>query len=198
MKALTSAAESEIDKCEDPLMDANTMDRRRFLKRSAGSTVVLGALTASAAAKEGTKMQAYICKTCGTQFAESAKPPESCPICTDERQYVGWNGQQWTTLAEMQGKHRNTVTELEPGVWAIHTEPQFGIGQQAHLIRTPGGNVLWDCVSFLDEATKKQVRDVGGIAAIAISHPPFTQRSSSGAGPSVMRPCTCTPRTKSG
>ena len=118
-------------------------------------------------------MDAYICKTCGTQFAESAKPPDQCAICNDERQYVGWHGQQWITLPEMQGKYRNSIKELESGVWGIRTEPQFGIGQQAHLIRTAKGNVLWDCVSFLDEATKKEVHALGGVSAIAISHPHF-------------------------
>jgi hypothetical protein len=150
------------------------LNRRQFLERSAVSATALSALAcAQATANEGSAMHAFICKTCGTQFAESAKPPESCPICTDERQFVGWNGQQWTTLAEMQGKYRNTITELEPGVRAIHTEPQFGIGQQAHLIRTPGGNVLWDCISFLDDGTKKEIDKLGGISAIAISHPHF-------------------------
>ncbi|MGO4775916.1 MBL fold metallo-hydrolase, partial [Lysobacter sp. 2RAB21] len=38
-----------------------------------------------------------ICETCGTQFSESSAPPAQCPICEDERQYVGWNGQRWTT-----------------------------------------------------------------------------------------------------
>jgi hypothetical protein len=118
-------------------------------------------------------LTAFICRACGTQFAESVQPPDSCPICTDERQFVGWTGQQWTTLEELQGTHRNTIEELEPGLWAIHTEPQVGIGQQAHLIRTPKGNILWDCVSFLDEATKKHVAELGGLSSIAISHPHF-------------------------
>ncbi len=150
------------------------VNRRRFLGRSAASAAALGALAAGRAeGKESPKMQAFICKTCGMQFAESEKPPDHCAICTDERQYVGWGGQQWTTLAEMQGKHHNTFKELEPGVWAIHTEPQFAIGQQAHLVRTPKGNVLYDCITFLDEATKKEVGRLGGISAIAISHPHF-------------------------
>ena len=46
-------------------------------------------------------MPNYICKTCGTQFAESEQPPANCPICEDPRQYIGWNGQQWTTLDEL-------------------------------------------------------------------------------------------------
>ena len=46
-------------------------------------------------------MPAYICLTCGVQYAPSERPPERCPICEDERQYVGWQGQQWTTLEEL-------------------------------------------------------------------------------------------------
>ncbi|MBX3000228.1 MAG: hypothetical protein KF893_17020 [Caldilineaceae bacterium] len=32
-------------------------------------------------------MPNYICQTCGTQFSQSAAPPDHCPICEDERQY---------------------------------------------------------------------------------------------------------------
>ena len=49
-------------------------------------------------------MTNYICVTCGTQFADSQTPPAHCPICEDERQYIGWNGQQWTTLEELRQK----------------------------------------------------------------------------------------------
>jgi rubrerythrin len=40
----------------------------------------------------------FICNTCGTQFGETELPPESCPICLDERQYVGYEGQPSATL----------------------------------------------------------------------------------------------------
>jgi hypothetical protein len=118
-------------------------------------------------------MHAFVCTTCGTQYAPSAKPPEHCTICSDERQFVGWEGQKWTTLAEMQGRYQNSVKELEPGLWAVHTEPTFAIGQQAHLVCTPNGNVLWDCVTFLDQPTKTEIDRLGGISAIAVSHPHF-------------------------
>ena len=39
-----------------------------------------------------------ICMTCGVQFAPRDTALDICPICADERQYIGWNGQQWTTL----------------------------------------------------------------------------------------------------
>jgi len=118
-------------------------------------------------------MPAFICRTCGVQQASGPLPPPSCPICTDERQYVGREGQRWTTLADMQGKYHDELTELEPGLWQITTEPDFGIGQRALLLTTPRGNLLWDCLSFLDSATQAEVRDLGGLAAIAISHPHF-------------------------
>lgn len=114
-----------------------------------------------------------ICVTCGTQFPRSEAPPRDCPICQDERQYVGWDGQQWTELATLRTTHRNVLRELEPGLHGIGTEPSFAIGQRALLVRTPAGNVLWDCLSLLDDATVEAVRALGGIQAIAISHPHY-------------------------
>jgi glyoxylase-like metal-dependent hydrolase (beta-lactamase superfamily II) len=118
-------------------------------------------------------MEHFICVTCGTSYPASETPPAHCPICEDERQYIGANGQQWTTPAALGETYHNTFTELAPGVTAIRTEPAFAIGQQAHLLATSGGNVLWDCISLLDDATIAEVKRRGGIAGIAISHPHF-------------------------
>ena len=118
-------------------------------------------------------MTPWICKTCGTQFPETAAAPQACPICEDDRQYVGWDGQEWTTLAELQAGHRNAIREEEPGLWSIHTDPGFGIGQRTFLVRTAEGNILWDCVALLDEETARFVRGAGGVRAIAISHPHY-------------------------
>jgi glyoxylase-like metal-dependent hydrolase (beta-lactamase superfamily II) len=109
--------------------------------------------------------------TCGAQYAETDAPPEHCIICEDDRPYIGKNGQRWTTLPEMQQTHHNRVAEVDPNLTGIGTEPGFAIGQRALLVHTPGGNVLWDCVSLLDEATIEAVHARGGIAAIAVSHP---------------------------
>lgn len=119
-------------------------------------------------------MPAYICVTCGVQHVDREMPPPSCPICEDERQYVGWNGQQWTTLPEMVANgYRNVFREEDPGLTSITTVSPFGIGQQALLVQTAAGNVLWDCISLLDAATVAAVRERGGLRAIAISHPHF-------------------------
>jgi glyoxylase-like metal-dependent hydrolase (beta-lactamase superfamily II) len=120
------------------------------------------------------EMPRFICVTCGVQYPESAQPPQACPICEDERQFVGWDGQQWTTLEAMQvDGYRNRLAEEERGLIGILTRPQFAIGQRAFIVRTPHGNLLWDCVTYLDQRTIEAVQALGGIAAIAISHPHY-------------------------
>ncbi|HET8567654.1 MAG TPA: hydrolase [Candidatus Limnocylindria bacterium] len=119
-------------------------------------------------------MNAHICATCGVQQAPSAAPPPRCPICEDERQYVRQGGQAWTTLGELAAKgHRILVRELEPGLLGVGVEPAVGIGQRALLVRTAAGNLLWDCVGYVDDAGVEAVRAAGGVAAIAFSHPHF-------------------------
>ena len=119
-------------------------------------------------------MENFICKTCGVQFEESYTPPESCPICLDPRQYVGWNGQEWTTSDELKELgYKNELRAEEPGLLGIGLEPSFSIGQRALLVQNPGGNVLFDCVSILDQATKEAIDQIGGIKFICFSHPHF-------------------------
>jgi glyoxylase-like metal-dependent hydrolase (beta-lactamase superfamily II) len=100
-------------------------------------------------------------------------PPADCPICLDDRQYVGHKGQLWTTLAEMRGHYHNNFYPVEPGVTGIITEPAFGIGQCAFLIETEGGNFLWETLTYLDETTIAEVKRRGGINAISLSHPHY-------------------------
>ncbi len=69
--------------------------------------------------------------------------------------------------------YRNLIREEEPGLMSIITRPEFAIGQQAHLVKTQHGNLLWDCIAYLDEETIQTIRHNGGIEAIAISHPHF-------------------------
>ncbi|HZE21646.1 MAG TPA: hypothetical protein VE082_06305 [Desulfobaccales bacterium] len=119
-------------------------------------------------------MATYICKTCGVQYADSERPPARCIICEDERQYIGWQGQQWTTLEEMrQEGYHNEFRDLEPGITGIATTPSFAIGQRALLVERPQGNFLWDCISFIDDETVERIQSLGGLRGLSVSHPHF-------------------------
>src|SRR5438105_3019990 len=146
-------------------------------------------------------MECHICTQCGTQYAESDRPPESCKICTEERQFVNPHGQQWTTHSWLKRWHRNTVHAQGTGVIGIGVDPQVGIGQRALLVRGTEGNVLWDCVPLLDDALAELIQALGGLRAIAVSHPHFHTSMvdwahtfacpvyiHTGNGPWVMRP----------
>jgi hypothetical protein len=112
---------------------------------------------------------AFICTTCGTQFADAGAHPPACPICLDPRQYIGHAGQTWTTLDELATSHRTRIEAAEPGLTGIGIEPSFGIGQRALL----GGGVLWDCISLVDDDAARAVEAAGGLHTIAISHPHY-------------------------
>jgi hypothetical protein len=118
-------------------------------------------------------MPKFICTTCGTQYPDADEKPSECLICSEERQYVGWNGQEWTTLEKLRADHKNSFKETGVDLYSITTEPEFGIGQRAFLLKTPNGNVLWDCLSLLDGATKRVIDELGGLELIAISHPHY-------------------------
>ncbi|GAB4458977.1 MAG: MBL fold metallo-hydrolase [Anaerolineae bacterium] len=120
-------------------------------------------------------MPNYICTTCGAQFPDTPDAPDGCPICLDDRQYVNPAGQQWTTpLAMAETGYANSFRPLEPNLSGIGIEPKFAIGQRALLVQTPRGNILWDCVPYLEEdVTVPVIERLGGIDAIAISHPHF-------------------------
>ncbi|GAA5083625.1 MBL fold metallo-hydrolase [Nocardia iowensis] len=110
-----------------------------------------------------------ICRTCAVEHDDAA---QTCRICADERQWVPAEGQQWTTLDELAAAgHKVAVRELEPDLFGLTVEPQFGIGQESHLLRTPAGNLLWDLTGYVDEDAARRVLELGEVVAIVPSHP---------------------------
>lgn len=118
-------------------------------------------------------MPKFLCKACGVQYPESVSPPAHCLICEDERQFVPKAGQQWVTQEQLGIDHFNAFRKVAPELFGVWTMPLFAIGQRAFLVTTPAGNVLWDCISFLDSSTMEIIQSFGGVKAIAISHPHF-------------------------
>src|SRR5438034_3972081 len=147
--------------------------RRATIATASTMRRTIDCLKLSEIALESIIIENFICMQCGTQFAESAQPPPSCPICEDERQFVRHAGQKWTTLKWLSTDHHNRLEEEAPRLLGIDTKPEFAIGQRALLLQSPGGNLLWDCISLLDDETIAEVNARGGIRVIAISHPHF-------------------------
>jgi glyoxylase-like metal-dependent hydrolase (beta-lactamase superfamily II) len=117
-------------------------------------------------------MPVWTCEQCGAQFPDTREPPRACPICEDERQYVNWKGQRWLTREELAGSHK-LVWRDDLGVIGIGVEPSFAIGQRALLLREHDGCVMWDCVPLATPAAVDHVRSLGGLKAIAVSHPHY-------------------------
>jgi glyoxylase-like metal-dependent hydrolase (beta-lactamase superfamily II) len=114
-----------------------------------------------------------ICLACGTQFPEGLTLPVSCPICSDERQFVPPGGQRFTSLRELRANCQNVIRQVDDNLHEIFTRPSFAIGQRAYLVQTPKGNLLWDCVALVDPSTVSALWALGGVSAIAISHPHY-------------------------
>jgi glyoxylase-like metal-dependent hydrolase (beta-lactamase superfamily II) len=117
-------------------------------------------------------MPCHICETCGTQYENASAPPAQCAICEDERQYVGWNGQRWTTPEQLAQTHTLRIEDDE-GILGLGITPGFAIPQRAMLLPTCDGNVLWECLSLVTDAAIDALNARGGVQAIVISHPHF-------------------------
>ncbi len=117
-------------------------------------------------------MTCFICETCGTQYAESATPPQRCPICEDDRQYVGPDGQRWTTHQSLGWRYRLRIEE-DDSLLAIGMPSGFAIPQRALLLTTGAGNILWECVSLVTDEALAALQVRGGVRRIVISHPHF-------------------------
>ena len=123
------------------------------------------------------KLTVYMCQTCGTQFPPAAHPPQICPICQDDRQYVkrqsGSSGPRWSAsrltnrnLDPLRGagadrhRHRPALRHRPASLSDLCTPP---------LRSTSCGTAS----PLLDEAVVEMVKVLGGVSAIAISHPHY-------------------------
>jgi len=117
-------------------------------------------------------MTRFICATCGTQYGDRTDPPDACAICSDDRQYVGWSGQHWTTLQALQATHTVRL-EVDDDLLGVGIAPGFGIPQRSLVLPTSAGNILWEATSLVTADAVAELEAHGGISMIVISHPHF-------------------------
>ncbi len=114
-----------------------------------------------------------ICATCGTRYAKEKTAVDTCLICNDERQYIGDEGQVWTSYDAIAKNRGIRFSQLQKNLYDLRLFPNFAIGQKAHFVVSPGGNILWDCLPFVDEQAVSFIESKGGLKAITISHPHY-------------------------
>lgn len=117
--------------------------------------------------------QANICATCGTRYANAKTGTDECPVCMDDRQYIGDHGQQWTSYDQLSKVHTIRFSKIDDNLLELRMMPSFAIGQKAHLVRSASGNILWDCLPYLNAETVAYIKALGGLKAVAISHPHY-------------------------
>src|SRR3979411_115143 len=96
----------------------------------------------------------------------------ACLVGEQERQVRNWKGQAWLAREELTKRHK-LVWREDLGIPGIGVEPSFAIGQRALLVPEPDGCVLWDCVPVRTDDAVEHIRSLGGLKAIAVSHPHF-------------------------
>ena len=80
---------------------------------------------ARASAADAAATARRILDIASAQFAERDSLPERCPICDEERQYVRWDGQAWTTTDELRKTHRLKIADEAENIAGIGAEPEF-------------------------------------------------------------------------
>jgi len=106
------------------------------------------------------------------ETADLDAPPQTCEICSDDRQWVPASGQRWTTREELSAAGTATRWfEVEPDLYGITATPQVGIGQQTMVVRTAAGVLVFDPLGFVDDAALDRIRALGPVLAVAASHP---------------------------
>jgi hypothetical protein len=114
-----------------------------------------------------------ICTTCGTQYPPGQPVPELCTICNDDRQYIHENGQNWTRFSDLKKAYNVQISPVTDQLYSLKMQPDFAIANRALLVQTAGGNILWDCIPLPDDQTVDFIRSLGGLKAIAFSHPHY-------------------------
>ena len=123
--------------------------------------------------EESMPATAFICVTCGTQYPPNASEPCALP---DLRGRPPVRQSQRPAMDDTGRAARDAHQPLHATRAAPHRHhhgAEFRHRASRVSIETDAGNVLWDCLAHLDDASIAEIRRRGGIRAIAISHPHF-------------------------
>ena len=112
-------------------------------------------------------MPAFICITCGTQYAPTSTPPAACLICDEERQFVPPSGQDLEEVhqAYVAMAASGIVTEAQSAVFAAVSKRLLNEARVEAIML--GGTDL--ALAFNERDTDFPLIDCAGIHADAIA-----------------------------
>ena len=118
-------------------------------------------------------MERFVCVTCGTQFPDAddaaAERARSATTRASTSRSRASSGRRSPSCAPTTA----TRSGDEGALTGIGTEPHVRDRPARAARPARRANLLWDCVTLLDDATAAAVERRGGLAAIAISHPHY-------------------------
>jgi hypothetical protein len=88
-----------------------------------------------------------------------ADPP--CRLANRRINTLGLQDKSGLLVGELTCRYQNEIHEEEPSLYSIHTKLSFAIWQRAFLVQSPRGNLLWDCITLLDDDTIRAVHAAG-------------------------------------
>lgn len=116
------------------------------------------------------RLPAYCCENCGF-WQRHFEPPPSCPLCLDARHVVPKGGWEFLPLPEKQRRAPTHWERLQDGITRFWNDPVTGIGPNAYLIETDGGNLLFEGGAVFSDEALDHIAACGGVAVAAASHP---------------------------
>lgn len=122
-------------------------------------------------------MPTWICTGCGVEHPDSATEPADSCVLTSEIVSIEERGDlpphgTWTTLEALAAQpHHTEHVDHGRGVHSLRRAPRFAIGHRSFLAQTAQGNLLWDAPGYLDDEITDLVHGLGGVDAVAASHP---------------------------
>ena len=110
----------------------------------------------------------FACANCG--FWQHHFAPPDCPVCTDVRNDLPEDGWRFLPEQKVRETHSGAAEEVAPGLWAFTTSPHLGLGGTGWLMVREEGNVAFEAAPYYSQTMLDQIRELGGITALAASH----------------------------
>ena len=117
-------------------------------------------------------MPLWTCEQCGAQFPQAAAPPALLPDLRGRAAICELEGPAMAHARSVGGTPQDRLASVVAFEGSA-LDPGFAIGQRALLVPGADDCVMWDCIPLATPEAIEHVRSLGGLKAIAVSHPHY-------------------------